>query len=73
MGNRKQLAASLRLTRWLRCHYRIGVNNVIGHAESLSSPYHKERVERLKSQTHGDMSRSAMRTYRTKLAQKGVC
>jgi len=73
LGNRRQLRASLRLTRWLRCHYRIGVNNVIGHAESLSSPYHKERVERLKKQTHGDMSASAMRTYRSKLAQKGSC
>src|SRR3954471_22076539 len=45
MGNRAQMAASLRLTRWLRCRYRIGVDNVIGHAESLSSPYHRERVE----------------------------
>src|SRR5262249_49371335 len=37
----RQMAASLRLTRWLRCHYGIAVKNVIGHAESLSSPYHK--------------------------------
>src|SRR5689334_17503446 len=73
LGNRKQLAASLRLTRWLRCRYDIDVKNVIGHAESLSSPYHKERVERLKNQTHGDMSHSAMQTYRSKLAQKGSC
>jgi beta-N-acetylhexosaminidase len=73
LGNRKQMAASLRLTRWLRCRYDIDVKNVIGHAESLSSPYHKERVERLKRQTHGDMSHGAMRTYRSKLAQKGSC
>jgi beta-N-acetylhexosaminidase len=73
LGNRKQMAASLRLTRWLRCRYDIDVKNVIGHAESLSSPYHKERVERLKRQTHGDMSARAMRTYRSKLAQKGSC
>jgi beta-N-acetylhexosaminidase len=73
MNNGKQLAASLRLTRWLRCRYSIGVDNVIGHAESLGSPYHKERVERLKTQTHGDMSHDAMRTYRSKLAQKGSC
>ena len=46
---------------------------MIGHAESLSSPYHRERVERLKKQTHGDMARGAMRTYRSKLAQKGAC
>jgi beta-N-acetylhexosaminidase len=73
LGNVKQMAASLRLTRWLRCRYGIGVNNVIGHAESLSSPYHRERVERLKKQTHGDMTRAAMQTYRAKLTQKGEC
>jgi beta-N-acetylhexosaminidase len=73
MNNRKQLAASLRLTRWLRCTYDIGVGNVIGHAESLSSPYHKERVASLKNQTHGDMTHAAMQTYRSKLAQKGTC
>ena len=73
LDNSKQMAASLRLTRWLRCRYSIGVNNVIGHAESLSSPYHRERVERLKTQTHGDMSHRAMQTYRRKLAQKGTC
>ncbi|MDA0163224.1 N-acetylmuramoyl-L-alanine amidase [Solirubrobacter ginsenosidimutans] len=73
MDNARQLAASLRLTRWLRCTYDIGVDNVIGHAESLSSPYHKERVASLKHQTHGDMSHAAMQTYRSKLAQKGTC
>jgi beta-N-acetylhexosaminidase len=73
LGNARQLAASLRLTRWLRCRYGIGVKNVIGHAESLGSPYHKERVERLRTQTHGDMGRAAMRTYRAKLARKGPC
>ena len=73
MGNKRQLAASLRLTRWLRCRYGIGVNNVIGHSESLSSPYHKENVERLRKQTHGDMTRASMQTYRKKLAQRGDC
>jgi beta-N-acetylhexosaminidase len=73
LRNAKQLDASLRLTRWLRCRYGIGVNNVIGHSESLSSPYHRERVERLKKQTHGDWTRGDMRTYRSKLAQKGSC
>jgi beta-N-acetylhexosaminidase len=73
LGNAKQMAASLRLTRWLRCRYGIGVDNVIGHAESLSSRYHRERVESLKKQTHGDMTRAAMRTYRSRLARKGAC
>ena len=61
------LRASLRLTRWLRCRYSIKVRNVIGHAESLSSPYHREKVARLRRQTHGDMSHPAMQRYRTKL------
>ena len=45
-ARRAQLDASLRLTRWLRCRYAIPVRDVIGHAESLSSPYHHERVAR---------------------------
>jgi N-acetylmuramoyl-L-alanine amidase len=61
------LRASLRLTRWLRCRYAIKVRDVIGHAESLSSPYHHERVARLKHQTHADMSHRAMVRYRARL------
>ncbi len=68
LGNARQLAASLRLTSWLRCRYEIGMTNVIGHSESLSSPYHRERIARLRTQTHGDMTRSSMRVYRGKLA-----
>jgi beta-N-acetylhexosaminidase len=73
MNNSRQLTASLRLTRWLRCRYGIGTNNVIGHSESLSSPYHKENVERLRTQTHGDMTRASMQRYRKLLAQRGTC
>lgn len=73
LRNPRQLAASLRLSRWLRCRFTIDVKNVIGHSESLRSPYHRERVERLKRQTHGDFSRASMRTYRSKLARKGPC
>jgi len=65
----KVLRASLRLTRWLRCRYSIRVRDVIGHAESLSSPYHKEKVARLRTQTHGDMSHAAMQRYRRKLSR----
>lgn len=67
MGNKRQLKASLRLTRWLQSRFSIRTKDVIGHAESLSSPYHRERVERLKRQTHGDMSRSTMTRYRALL------
>src|SRR3954468_11692264 len=56
LGNARQMASSIALTQWLRCRYRIGINNVIGHNESLSSPYHHENVARLRTQTHGDMT-----------------
>lgn len=64
LGDRAQLRASLRLTRWLRCRYGIAVRDVIGHAESLRSRYHHERIARLRTQTHGDMARPAMEVYR---------
>ena len=73
MGNARQLTASLRVTRWLRCRYGIGTNNVIGHSESLSSPFHMERVERFRTQTHGDMQRATMQRYRARLAERGTC
>jgi N-acetylmuramoyl-L-alanine amidase len=73
LGNRRQLAASLKLTRWLRCRFGIAVKNVIGHSESLSSPYHREHVARLRHQTHGDWTHADMRTYRRKLAARGGC
>ena len=67
LGNRHQLAASLRLTRMLQGRHRIRLRNVIGHNESLSSPFHRERVERLRRQTHGDFTRGSMRRYRRAL------
>src|SRR3954454_13891989 len=67
MGNARQLRASLRLSAWLRCRYGIAPKNVIGHNESLASPYHRERVARLRGQTHGDMQPATMRTYRRNL------
>jgi N-acetylmuramoyl-L-alanine amidase len=69
----RQLAASLALTRWLRCRAHIGVANVIGHAESLSSPYHREHVARLRRQTHSDWQPAAMRRYRAMLTALGGC
>src|SRR3954465_14660731 len=68
LGNRRQLEASLRLTGWLKCRYGIRLQNVIGHNESLSSPYHHENVARLRNQTHGDMQRATMVRYRRLLA-----
>ena len=45
MGNERQLDASLRLTRWLQARSAIATRHVIGHAESLSSPFHHESVK----------------------------
>jgi len=73
LGNRRQLRGSLRLTRWLRCRFAIRVRDVIGHAESLSSPYHRERVPNLRRQTHGDWRHASMRVYRQKLRRLGPC
>jgi N-acetylmuramoyl-L-alanine amidase len=64
----KQLAASLRLTLWLMTRYRISLPNVIGHAESLTSPYHRERVAAWRCQTHTDWRHADMNVYREKLA-----
>jgi len=70
LHNRKRLRASLRLTAYLRCTYGIAIRNVIGHSESLSSPYHRERVKRLRTQTHADWSHKSMRVYRRRLARR---
>ena len=67
LGNPRQLRASLALTRWLRCRSGITVNDVIGHNESVRSPHHRERVARLRRQTHGDWRAASMRTYRARL------
>jgi beta-N-acetylhexosaminidase len=64
MGVTRVRRASLRLTRWLVARHGIAVRNVIGHSESLSSPYHRERVAAFKGRTHSDMSRSTMTRYR---------
>ena len=73
LGDRRQLRASLRLTQWLRCKFGIPVRDVIGHAESLSSPFHRELVPSLRHQTHGDWRHSSMRAYRRALAGHGPC
>lgn len=73
LGDRAQMHASLRLTRYLRCRFQIKVRNVIGHAESLSSPYHREQVRSLRTQTHGDWRHRSMQVYRSRLRHLGAC
>jgi N-acetyl-anhydromuramyl-L-alanine amidase AmpD len=67
LGNPRQLAASLRLTLWLMGRYRISLPNVIGHAESLTSRYHRELYAPWRCQTHGDWQHADMLTYRARL------
>jgi beta-N-acetylhexosaminidase len=40
---------------------------VIGHNESLTSPYHRELVARLRTQTHADFPKTVMDGYRRRL------
>lgn len=62
-----QLRASLRLTLWLMDRFHISLPNVIGHAESLTSPYHRERYPAWRCQTHGDWAHGDMEVYRRRL------
>jgi N-acetylmuramoyl-L-alanine amidase len=73
LGRARQMRASLRLVRWLRCRLHIGVGDVIGHNESLSSPYHHENVAALRTQTHSDFNQADMRVYRSRLRAAGSC
>jgi N-acetylmuramoyl-L-alanine amidase len=68
-----QLTASLRLTQWLRCRLGLPINQVIGHNESLSSPFYKELDPRFKGQTHGDWNHADMQIYRADLAKLPAC
>jgi N-acetylmuramoyl-L-alanine amidase len=67
LADKPQMRASLALTAWLMYRYDITLPNVIGHAESLSSPYHHERVKALRTQTHADWQHADMVVYRRRL------
>ncbi len=68
LNDPRQLNASLHLTLWLMQQEHIQLRNVIGHNESLTSPYHKELYPAWRCQTHGDWTHADMDVYRTKLA-----
>jgi N-acetylmuramoyl-L-alanine amidase len=68
LQNPKQLAASLKLTLWLMHRFDISLPNVIGHNESLTSRYHRERYAPWRCQTHSDWTHADMQTYRARLA-----
>ena len=58
LANPRQMRASLALTLWLMDRYGIGVGDVIGHNESLTSRFHHERYAGWRCQTHGDWARA---------------
>jgi beta-N-acetylhexosaminidase len=67
LENPRQMASSLALTAWLMGRFGISLGNVIGHNESLESPYHKELYGPWRCQTHGDWRRADMNVYRARL------
>jgi N-acetylmuramoyl-L-alanine amidase len=62
-----QMRASLHLTAWLMQRYHIPLGDVIGHAESLTSPYHHELYAPWRCQTHSDWQPADMDVYRARL------
>ena len=68
LANPRQLDSSLQLTAWLMQRYGISVGNVIGHNESLTSPYHRELYRPWRCQTHADWRRADMDVYRARLS-----
>lgn len=72
MSNARQLRASVRLSTWLMSRYGIELGDVVGHNESLTSPYRRERYAAWRCQTHGDFRRATMDRYRTLLAREAT-
>ena len=73
LDNERQLTSSLRLSHRLRCMFGIPIKGVIGHNESLSSPFYRERDHSQRGQTSSDFPHRVMRKYRHKLARLGAC
>ncbi len=72
LGDPRQLASSLALTVWLMHTFHIQLRNVIGHNESLTSPYHHELYPAWRCQTHGDWTHADMELYRAALRKLAV-
>ncbi len=67
LHDKAQLRASLKLTAWLAWRFHIRIRNVIGHNESLRTPYHRERYKPWAHQTHEDWRHFDMDIYRRRL------
>jgi beta-N-acetylhexosaminidase len=69
IGDTAQYHSALELTRWLQCKFKLPVKNVIGHNESLSSPYYIEHVASWRGQTHQDFNHADMDVVRAAVAK----
>ncbi len=67
LSNPAMMRASLRLTLWLMDRFGIQIRNVIGHAETLMSPYHREAYPTWRCLTHADWQHDDMQIYRQRL------
>jgi len=67
LRDRQQMRSSLRLTVWLMAKFDVNVGNVIGHAEALEHPLHRELYRSWRCLVHADFPHRAMKTYRSRL------
>jgi N-acetylmuramoyl-L-alanine amidase len=67
LGNRRQMRSGIRLTLWLMQRYDINIGNVIGHAETLQSRYHRELYPSWRCLVHADFPHWAMHKYRRRV------
>jgi N-acetylmuramoyl-L-alanine amidase len=69
LGNPPEREAAVDLTLWLMQRFHIELRDVIGHNESLTSPWRTERVPSLRCQTHQDWNHADMEVFRQELAR----
>ena len=69
LRNLAQLRSVVMLTAWLMQRLDIRLRNVIGHNESLDSPFHHELVASWRCQTHGDWQHADMVRLRADVAR----
>ena len=72
LRNPRQRSAMEELTLWLMATFHIELRNVIGHNESLTSPFHEELVPSFRCQTHGDWTAADMDIVRRDLARRAA-
>jgi N-acetylmuramoyl-L-alanine amidase len=69
LRNLAQLRSVVQLTAWLMQHLHIRLRNVIGHNESLDSPFHHELLRSWRCQTHADWQHADMVRLRADVAR----